>query len=131
MSRINGIGGVFISIPNNSDELLKWYDEVLEVDTSEYGISFLEPNIFTLITFTSSKNNKTVLNFTVDNLDMYMNKLRKKNVKIIKEIQQYSYGKFAQIEDIYGDTIELWEPDYDGYLEMVKNEIEKQKNKSI
>lgn len=36
----------------------------------------------------------------------------------------FEYGKFAQIEDILGNKIELWEPFDDNYRKMVEKEIE-------
>lgn len=129
MAKINGLGAVFIKQESKSEALVKWYGEVLELDVSEYGINFLEPNIFTLITFSDSNVSNTKLNFTVDNLEEYMKKLSLKNVGVVSEIKEYPYGKFSSIKDVTGNVVELWEPNYDEYLKMVKNEIEKQKNK--
>ena len=52
-----------------------------------------------------------------------LDQLREKDVKIVKEIEKYSYGKFAQIEDILGNVIELWEPMKKEYEEMIKKEV--------
>lgn len=123
MSRITGIGGVFLKLNTETKELLKWYKEVLELDVTDYGINFLVPNKFTLITFDRSEDNEAILNFTVDNLEQYLEKLRVKGVHIYKEIKIYEYGKFAQIKDIVGNRIELWEPFEKEYIDMVKKEV--------
>lgn len=124
MSKITGIGGVFLNINGDAKKLLNWYHEVLGLDITEYGINFLTPNKFTLITFDNKELGKTVLNFTVDNLDDFLESLREKNVKGVHEIRVYEYGKFAQIEDILGNIIELWEPFDDNYIKMVEKEID-------
>lgn len=123
MAKITGLGGVFLKTSGDSKVLLEWYKEVLGLDVSEYGINFLAPNVFTLITFNSDEHAKTVLNFTVDHLDEMMVQLLQKKVKILKQIETVDFGKFAQIEDVLGNTVELWEPFEDVYIEMVNKEV--------
>lgn len=123
MSKITGIGGVFLKVSGDTKNLLNWYHEILGLDITEYGINFLGPNKFTLTTFDNKESSKTVLNFTVDNLVNFLEKLKNNNVKIIQEIKVYEYGKFAQIEDVIGNTIELWEPFDNNYVKMVEKEI--------
>lgn len=123
MSKITGIGGVFLNMSGNTKKLLNWYDEVLELNITEYGINFLVPNKLTLITFDNKENESSILNFTVDNLENFMKIMRAKGVKIIKDISFFDYGKFAQIEDILGNCIELWEPFEKEYIQMVEKEI--------
>lgn len=124
MSKITGIGGVFLNISCDTKKLLNWYHETLGLDITEYGINFLTPNKFTLITFDDNKSGKTVLNFTVDNLDNFLESLKNKNVKIVQDTKVYEYGKFAQIKDILGNIVELWEPFDDNYIKMVEKEID-------
>ncbi|MBM7614879.1 VOC family protein [Alkaliphilus hydrothermalis] len=124
MSKITGIGGVFLNISGDTKKLLNWYHEVLGLDITEYGINFLSPNKCTLITFDNKESSETVLNFTVNNLEEFLQSLKNKNVKIIQDIKAYEYGKFAQIEDILGNIVELWEPNDDNYKNMVKKEID-------
>ncbi|QVK20797.1 VOC family protein [Mycoplasmatota bacterium] len=127
MARITGIGGVFLNI-TDSNKLLRWYKDILNLDITEHGINFLEPNKLTLLTF--NNKNKTILNFTVDNLELFLEELRSKDVKIVKEISTFKYGKFIQIEDILGNVIELWEPFEEEYKKMVKKEIADFKKKT-
>ncbi|XMB67111.1 VOC family protein [Mycoplasmatota bacterium zrk1] len=127
MAKITGIGGVFLNI-TDSNKLLRWYKDILDLDITEHGINFLEPNKLTLLTF--NNKNKTILNFTVDNLELFLEELRSKDVKIIKEISTFKFGKFVQIEDILGNVIELWEPFEEEYKKMVKKEIADFKKKT-
>ncbi|MDH8677414.1 hypothetical protein QE109_04600 [Fusibacter bizertensis] len=124
MARITGLGGVFLKSTGEHKKLLDWYRDTLGLDVSEYGINFLYPNQFTLITYDDRENAKTTLNFTVDNLEEFMETLVNKSVKVIQEIKTYEYGRFAQIEDVLGNVVELWEPYEEAYKEMVNKELE-------
>lgn len=124
MAKITGLGGAFLKVTGDAKKLLEWYGDVLGLDISDYGINFLVPNRFTLITFDDSESAKTTLNFTVDDLETFMLTVTDKGVKVIQEIKTYDYGKFAQIEDVLGNVVELWEPYDDAYREMVTKEIE-------
>lgn len=123
MPKITGIGGVFLNISGDTHQLFNWYHEILGLDITEYGINFLSPNKFTLITFDNKDPGKSILNFTVDNLDVFLESLINKNVKIVQDIKVYDFGKFAQIEDILGNVVELWEPFDENYVKMVEKEI--------
>jgi len=127
MAKITGIGGVFLKYREGQKRLIKWYEEKLNITVSEYGLSFLEPNVFTLVTFNRKRNNEAILNFTVDNLEELMKELKMKDVTIISEIKEYSYGKFSLIKDLLGNVIELWEPYPEEYLKMVEEETKKYK----
>lgn len=122
MAKITGIGGIFLKTKNDVTTLLQWYQEVLGLDITEYGINFLIPNELTLITFDKGEG-ETVLNFTVDNIELFMEELRAKEVEIVQEIKDYEYGKFARIKNPFGTIIELWEPKEKPYIEMVKKEM--------
>ena len=78
MAKITGLGGVFLKSADDDKELLKWYRDVLELDVSEFGINFLEPNLITLITFSKKGENEAVLNFAVDDLDGFLQKIKGK-----------------------------------------------------
>ena len=127
MAKVTGIGGVFLKHIEESQKLIKWYEEILDITVSEYGLSFLEPNVFTLITFNRKSDNEAILNFTVDNLDELMRELKEKDVEITSEVKEYSYGKFSQIKDVLGNVIELWEPYPKEYFKMVEEESKKYK----
>jgi len=126
MAKITGIGGIFLKTNNEPQKLLKWYHEILGLEISEYGINLLEPNVFTLITFEKGLG-EAALNFTVDNMTEMMEMLALKNVKIHKPLEDFKYGKFLQILDLYGNVVELWEPKHDAYKKMVEEEIKEKK----
>lgn len=127
MAKVTGIGGVFLKHREGKKRLIEWYKEKLNITVSEYGLSFLEPNVFTLISFNRKRNNEAILNFTVDNLDELMEELKEKDVKIVSEVKEYSYGKFSLIKDLLGNVLELWEPYPEEYLKLVEEETKKYK----
>lgn len=129
MARITGIGGIFLKINYDVKKLLSWYQEILGLDVSEYGINFLTPNNLTLITFEENDGN-TLLNFSVDNLEEFMTQLKEKGVVIHQEIQNYEFGRFAQIKDPFDQIVELSELNNDQYIKMVEKEIEDYKKTS-
>jgi predicted enzyme related to lactoylglutathione lyase len=50
-----------------------------------------------------------MVNFAVDDLDAFLNRLEKKGVTVLKR-EQDSTGKFASILDPDGTKIEFWQP---------------------
>ena len=127
MAKVTGIGGIFLKLVDDQSKIVKWYDEILNIRVSDFGVSFLEPNVLTHITFNRKSDSDAILNFTVDNLEEYMINLKKLNVKIVSEIKVYDYGKFCQIEDILGNVIEFWEPFVQNYIKMANKESKKYK----
>lgn len=123
MAKINGIGGIFLNLEGDTDKLLKWYRDVLNVKVSEYGVNYIVGNQLTLLTFKRKSERSAIINFTVDNLEEMLDQLKSKGVKIVQEIEKYSYGDFAQIEDILGNVIELWEPNEKVYKVMIEKEV--------
>ena len=128
MSKITGIGGVFLKTNHDPKTLLHWYRDQLGLDVTEYGINFLCPNQLTLVTFQQGEG-EAVLNFTVDCIEDYVDKLRKNGVVIHQEIQDQAIGKFAQIKDPFENIVELWEPKHEAYVDMVDEEIKAYKSK--
>ncbi len=59
-----------------------------------------------------SKSQHFMLNFRVDDLDGLLKQLKANDVKIVKEVEEYEgIGRFAHIQDLEGNRIELWEPE--------------------
>ena len=123
MAKINGIGGIFLNLEGDTDKLLKWYRDVLNVKVSEYGVNYIVGNQLTLLTFKRKSARAAIINFTVDNLEEMLDQLKSKGVKVVQEIEKYPYGDFAQIEDILGNVIELWKPNEKEYRAMIEEEI--------
>ena len=53
-----------------------------------------------------------MINYRVQNIEAFVEKLKGNSVTVLDEIETYSYGKFVHIMDIEGNKIELWEPIY-------------------
>ncbi len=51
-----------------------------------------------------------MINFRVDDLDVFIAELIKKNISLCGEYQMGEYGKFAWILDPDGNKLELWQP---------------------
>lgn len=51
-----------------------------------------------------------MINFAVDDMDAYLVRLEKKDVKVLKRDDSDPNGKFAWIVDPEGNKIELWQP---------------------
>ena len=119
--KITGIGGVFIKF-NDPSQMRIWYQEALGMPTNDYGVLFSnkgtpdEKGVLQLGTFEAdstyfgSEKQQVMLNFKVNDLESFLLKLKAKHVKIVDEMETYSYGKFIHIEDPEGNRIELWEP---------------------
>lgn len=121
--RIVGIGGVFFKAPNTI-ETKEWYTNYLGMKSDQWGASFISKKF--------SKESETaylqwsafpedseyfganaqqfMINYRVEYIEELVENLRKSSVKICKEIETFDYGKFAHIEDLNGQRIELWEP---------------------
>lgn len=131
MAKITGIGGIFFKASH--PEMLKdWYRDNLGIDVGEYGASFhwgtkdnpsgyTSWNIFDKnSTYTEPSNNEFIVNYRVDNLEEFLQELKMKRVMQYGDIQDYEYGRFAWILDPYGNKIELWEPNDEGYQKMIE-----------
>lgn len=119
--KIIGLGGVFIKF-KDPKVMTKWYKEVLELNTNDYGVlfaynhsakqrAFLQLGAFDVTTgYFGKEEQHVMLNFRVINIEKLIQELREKNIKIVNEIENYDFGKFIHIEDPEGNRIELWEP---------------------
>jgi predicted enzyme related to lactoylglutathione lyase len=56
-----------------------------------------------------SANQQAMINYRVDDLEVFEKELIEKKVTIVDTLESYSYGKFLHIEDPEGNRIELWE----------------------
>ena len=129
MAKAVGIGGIFLHFKGDEKELFKWYEANLGLDMSPYGTGFIEGEQLVLLSFKRSSDEGVYINFRVDDIESLMIKFKSEGLKIIKDIESFDYGKFSQIEDPFGNPIELWEPNVDNYKQMVKKEIAEYKEK--
>jgi predicted enzyme related to lactoylglutathione lyase len=51
-----------------------------------------------------------MINYMVDDLDAFLNKMKARGVQIDPKRESHAYGRFAWIFDPDGNKIELWEP---------------------
>lgn len=123
MANILGIGGVFLNFKGEPKDVRNWYENILKLNMSPYGTSFIEGEQLSLVSFSrTGKKTDPYINFRVDNIDELVDELKSNNVQITSEIKEFSYGKFAQFVDPFGNYIELWEPYVDEYRKMVNRE---------
>ena len=130
MAKAVGIGGVFLHFEGDEQEVMNWYEENLGFDMTPYGTGFIDGDQMVLLSFKRGEKPKTpFLNIRVDDIDTLIESFKKQELKIISDVTEYPYGKFAQFIDPFGNPIELWEVYEEPYKEMVKQEIEDYKSK--
>ena len=131
--RVTGLGGFFFKA-KNPDNVKKWYNEHLGLDTDRYGCTFWwkdkEGNDCS--TQWSPMNEDTdyykpsekqfMMNFRVENLEELLKTLKDEGVKVVGEMETYDYGKFGWIMDPEGNKIELWEPVDQVFLDQQKED---------
>jgi predicted enzyme related to lactoylglutathione lyase len=127
MGKVTGIGGIFIKC-NNPEEMNNWYRNVLGMTTNPYGVlfsfndnksskGFLQLGLFPANSdYFGNESQQSMLNFRVDNMTEILEVLKAHSVRIVKDLEEYEYGKFVHILDLEGNRIELWEP-MDGAFE--------------
>ena len=127
MGKVTGIGGIFIKC-NNPEEMNNWYRDVLGMTTNPYGVlfsfndntspkGFLQLGLFPVDSdYFGNESQQSMLNFRVDNMTEILEVLKAHSVRIVKDLEEYEYGKFVHILDLEGNRIELWEP-MDGAFE--------------
>jgi len=130
MGKVVGVGGIFLGLKGNDQEIRDWYETHLKLDMTPYGTGFITGDQLLLVSFTRTENsNSPYINFRVDNIEEVINHIQSEGCKITSKIEEYPYGKFAQFEDPFGNFIELWEPYIDEYKKMVEQEINNYKTK--
>lgn len=118
--RITGVGGIFVT-SKDPKALAKWYKEVLGIPLESWGGAILRydaPGHPPMALWNAMSENSDeivpshrdfMVNFAVDDLDAYVDRLTAKGVVILKREGDQT-GKFAWILDPDGTKIELWQP---------------------
>jgi predicted enzyme related to lactoylglutathione lyase len=119
--RVTGLGGFFFKT-KDPKAIKDWYKKHLGLNTNDYGCTFWwkdeegnkcstqwSPFKEDTNYFEPSKK-EFMMNFRVENLVELLKVLTDEGVKIVGEMEEYDYGKFAWILDSEGNKIELWEP---------------------
>ena len=122
--KVTGIGGIFFY----SDDLQKikeWYTKNLGIEINDWDSSSFEsrninrPDEINSLQWTPFKKGDEyfspskkdfMINYTVQNIEELLNKLKENGVTILDNIATYDFGKFVHIMDAEGNKIELWEP---------------------
>lgn len=118
---ITGIGGIFFKSPDPK-ALSQWYRDVLGLPVQSWGGAALKydaPDHPPVIAWSPFPNNsdymapstrELMVNYAVDDLDAFVNRITAKGVKILKRDDTDPNGRFAWILDPDGTKIELWQP---------------------
>jgi predicted enzyme related to lactoylglutathione lyase len=124
MSRVTGIGGIFIKSPD-PDALRAWYRTHLDFDISEWGgVIFRwqtperpEPNGSTTwsvmpasSTYFDPSPAPFMVNYRVTDLHALLGKLRAEGCSVDDKVEESEYGKFGWVLDCDGNRLELWQP---------------------
>jgi predicted enzyme related to lactoylglutathione lyase len=124
-NRVTGLGGFFFKA-EDPKKLKDWYGKHLGLPIDTYGVSFkwIDPHhpeakehavtawspMGADTKYFQPSDKQFMINYRVENLEELLAELRKENVQVVGEIQDYPYGKFGWIMDPEGNKIELWEP---------------------
>jgi len=118
---ITGVGGIFVRSPDPK-ALAAWYRDVLGVTLEPWGGATLRydapghPPAVVWSAFPQStkymapSTREFMLDFAVDDLNAFLERLKEKGVAVIKHDDADPSGSFAWILDPDGTKIELWQP---------------------
>src|SRR6204780_5899110 len=120
--RIIGIGGVFFKSADR-DQTREWYSKHLGLADKGQGVMLpwrehddpQKEHVTVWTVFPTSTDyipatQPFMVNYTVDDLDALLDRLKQEGVKIDAKRMNKSYGRFAWIYDLDGNKIELWQP---------------------
>ena len=122
--KVTGIGGIFF-YSDNLQETKEWYSKNLGIEFNDWGSSSFEtrnvnkPDVINSLQwkpfkkgdeYFSPSQKDFMINYTVQNIEGLVNKLKENEVTILDSIATYDFGKFVHIMDEEGNKIELWEP---------------------
>jgi predicted enzyme related to lactoylglutathione lyase len=116
VERVLGIGGYFLRAAD-PEALGAWYRDCLGVDADENGLWNQEagPTVFAAFEsetdYFGSRDQGTMINFRVRDLDAMLAQLRAKGADLAGEAQDMEgVGRFGWVTDPEGNRIELWQP---------------------
>ena len=122
--KVTGIGGIFF-YSDNLEETNAWYTKNLGIEINDWGSSSFEsrninrPDEINSLQWKPFKKGDEyfapskkdfMINYTVQNIEALVSKLKENGVTILDTIETYDFGKFIHIMDAEGNKIELWEP---------------------
>jgi predicted enzyme related to lactoylglutathione lyase len=119
--RITGVGGLFVK-SKDPKALAAWYRDVLGVTIEPWGGAMFRydapghPKVLVWNAVPQSSGymapstQEFMIDFAVDDLTAFIEKLMAKGVSILKRDDSDPTGSFAWILDPDGTKIELWQP---------------------
>lgn len=122
--KVTGIGGIFF-LSDNPAVMKEWYVKNLGISLNEWGsVSFETRNIerpeqiipqqwlpFKRDSdYFAPSTKEYMINYTVQNIEGLVDKLKANGVTLVDDIVSYDFGKFVHCMDAEGNKIELWEP---------------------
>jgi predicted enzyme related to lactoylglutathione lyase len=116
VERVLGIGGYFMRA-SDPVALGAWYRNCLGLDADENGLwhQGAGPTVFATFEpgtdYFGSRNQQTMVNFRVRDLDAMLAQLRAKGADVAGETQDMEgVGRFGWVTDPEGNRVELWQP---------------------
>jgi predicted enzyme related to lactoylglutathione lyase len=122
--KVTGIGGIFF-YADSPKESKDWYSKNLGIDVNPWGSASFDytspsrPEDTISLQWKPFKKGDAyfapsqkdfMINYTVQNLEGLVSKLKANGVTLLDTMETYDYGKFIHIMDAEGRKIELWEP---------------------
>jgi predicted enzyme related to lactoylglutathione lyase len=116
VERVDGIGGYFIRAAD-PEGLGAWYRDFLGLDADENGLWRQGAGVTVFATFETetdyfgTRDQQTMINFRVGDLDAMLSQLRLKGAEVAEETQEMEgVGRFGWVTDPEGNRVELWQP---------------------
>ena len=116
MERVLGVGGYFIRAAD-PEALGAWYRQCLGLDADDNGLWIQQagPTVFAAFDpdtdYFGSRDQQTMLNFRVRDLDAMIAQLRANGAAVAEETQDMEgVGRFGWVTDPEGNRVELWQP---------------------
>jgi predicted enzyme related to lactoylglutathione lyase len=116
--KIIGLGGVFVKSKDKS-RLSQWYQDTFDIKMEDWGTTFQiseikneDIQVFSVFpdnTKYLNEGQSYMINWMIDDLDSLIEKLKAKHIEILGS-ESSEFGKFAWINDLDGNKLELWEP---------------------
>lgn len=113
--KVLAIGGIFFKC-KNPKVMEDWYLNNLGILPASGNTMWEQEHEPALVApfpantnYFGNSNQSFMINIRVQNLNLLLENLKNKGVKIESEIVEEEYGKFAWIYDPEGNKIELWE----------------------
>lgn len=113
---VTGIGGIFFR-SKDAKKLSEWYRLHFGITDSQSNEPWITEKGATVFApfkqdtdYFGKKEQVFMINFRVNDLDGFIEKLAAAGVKIDESRMNEVYGKFAWVYDPEGNKIELWEP---------------------